>query len=458
MSPRFTFRRSGTRAAAFSLIALVLGIPAVTMRLLCVGGSCETTAEASSFAPFCSLPDGIRTSITQSTRDGRSGELLMVTRTPALSGGTAFTGRSSLEPLWPSLDGDSHRVPIVMAGAGVSPRSLPPGTGLDDVAPTISEILDFERPHPEVRSGESISDVVDSSQNPRLVIVVAWKGIGSTTLEENPGSFPNLDRLTKRGSGTWDATSNSHSSDPAAPLTTLGTGGSPSEHGITGSLLRNERSELVGAWARRSPVNVIATLGEDLDKAFDQEPVIALVGADEIDKGLIGGGWYVENDSDLVAMLPRSSSPESITAEAAELLRLTPLAKDDVPDLLAIAQQGRLEELDDQLGRLWRAARDAAGDDFVMVVAGTGSGNGPAGEVAATRGVLRRLEAVVPGERKVIEGAGPGELFLDQEVLAQQKLSDEVILDALIDMRSRSGDPLFADVFPSVTVTFGRYC
>ena len=460
MTPsRLVAGRMGRRAAAFSLAALAFGIPAVALRLLCVGGSCETTARASSYSPFCSLPDDVRSSVTESTRDGRTGELVMVAEDSDIGGGSVFSGKSSPQPRWPSLKGDAHRVPIAMAGAGVAEgASLPTGAGLDDVAPTLSHVIGFERTHPEVRSGKTLSEVVTRpARPPRLMIVVAWKGVGSATLSEDPGSFPNLEELLARGSGTLDGANGSYSSDPAGPLTTLGTGGTPSQHGITGSLLRNERGDLVTAWGPRSPVNVIATLGEDLDEALDQDPLVALVGTQEIDAGLIGGEWYVDNDRDLVSMLPEDSSPAALTAEAKRLLRMTALAKDETPDLLAVAFHGPLERLDQQLGGLWRAARAVAGDDFVLAVAGTGAmGPRPTG-LRATE-LLRRLEDTVPGRSKVIEGVGPGEIFLDQQVLAEREISDEVVLDRLLEMRSPSGGPLFADVFPSVTVTFGRFC
>ena len=462
MNPSSWIRpRLGRRAAAFSLVALIVGVPALALRLLCVGGSCDTSAEASPYAPFCSLPPGVRASVTESTRDGRSGELLMVARQAGLSGGSAFRNGSSLEPRWPSLEGRSDQVPIVIAGPGIARgASLPADAGLDDVAATISELVGFDRPHPEVRSGQPLTDVGEPPpESPKVVIVMAWKGVGSSTLSRSRTALPNLDKLLARGSGTLRGTNNSYSSDPAAPLTTLGTGGLPSQHGITGSLLRNEQADLVRAWSEASPINVIATLAEDLDEALDQEPVVALVGTQEIDKGLIGGDWYVSRDRDLIRMLPERSPVKALTNEAQQLLRVTPLGQDSTPDILGIAQQGPLGQLDRELGRLWRSARKAVGEDFVLVLAGTGSANdAPASDVGTATQLISRLEQAVPGRQKVIEGAGPGEVFIDQEVLEERKISDEVILDVLLDMKDPSGEPVFADVFPSVTVTFGRFC
>lgn len=460
MNPkRFLPTRLGKRATAFMLAAAVTGAPAATLRLLCVGGSCETPAQASAFTPFCSLPEEMRRKISVSTRDGRSGDLLAVSKRDSLVGGSAFA-RSPLLPRWPSLERPTDTVPIVMSGPGIGPgATFPADTGLDDVAPTISKILGFARPHPEVRSGEPVQAVVAGGTSPRLVVMVAWKGVGAVDLATAPDSWPHLADLMAAGAGTLEAENRSLSSDPAAALTTLGTGGVPSEHGITGSLVRNEEAELVGAWSRGSPVNVIATLAEDLDEEMDQKPVVALVGSEAPDRGLIGGDWHVEADRDLVSMLPAPSSAEAIAVQAEQLLRRTRLGRDDVPDLLAVSQQGTVEGLDRQLDRIVRAARETVGEHVLFVVAGTGSADRSLGSTDLTSGrLLRLLETAVPGRERVIEAVGPGELFLDQDLLAARGMSDEVVLDALSKLRDRSGEKLFADAFPSITVTFGRFC
>lgn len=453
--PRLTL---GKRAAAFAVVALIVGIPAIALRLLCFGGSCETPAQASSSTPFCSLPVGIRQTITESTRDGRSGDLLVVTEGVEVAGGSAFEG-TPLRPRWPSLEGASN-VPVVLSGAGIASGTTPPaGVGLDDVAPTISDALGFDRPHPSVRSGEAIPGATTSGFPPRLVVLVAWKGVGSDDLTSAPDDWPRLRALMNEGTGTLQGETNALSADPAAALTTLGTGGNPSQHGITGTLLRNETGELVTAWGRRSPGHVIATLAEHLDHELDEKPVIALVGTREEDRGLIGGDWYGfdKESSDLVSMLPASSTPRDLALEARQVLRSAPFARDDVPDLLAVSQEGPVAELDRELGRIVDAVREAAGGDVLVAVAGTGSGGGRAGGRSALR-LMTQIEEAVPGPRRMIEAVGPGEIFLDQDALATAGMSDEVVLDALFQMRGRSGQPLFADAFPSVTVTFGRFC
>ena len=449
--------RLGRRATAFMVAALLIGVPAAALRLLCAGDSCESTAEASPDTPFCSLPEDVRRSVTESVRDGRSGELLAVTTRPSIAGATAFAG-SSMIPTWPSLESrDDTQVPVVVSGTGiVAGTELGSGTGLDDVAPTISEVLDFDRPHPEVRSGRALDEALASGPAPRLVVMIAWKGVGSRGLSAEPDAWPNLARLMANGAGTLEAHNNSWSGDPAPALTSLGTGGLPSQHGITGSLLRNEDGDLVDAWGPESPTHVIATLADDLDESLGQKPVIALVGDDQIDKGLVGGDWFSDSDTDLVS-LSRTASPAQITAEAEQLLRLTPLARDDVPDVLAVSQRGPVAELDEQLGRLLAAVRDTAGGEVLVVVAGTGAVGSVDGDLFRHDRFLNGIERAVPGRKDVIEAVGPGEIFLDEEVLADRGTSEDAVLKAMLKARS-SGEAVFADAFPSVTVTFGRFC
>ena len=99
-----------------------------------------------------------------------------------------YTDVDGLRTSWPATGASTDpRVPMVFAGAGVSEGgSVPDGTTLDRVAPTVSDVLGFERAFPEVRSGTSIAGVADG-ERPRLVLLIAWKGVGSSELESRPG-------------------------------------------------------------------------------------------------------------------------------------------------------------------------------------------------------------------------------------------------------------------------------
>ncbi len=86
--------------------------------------------------------------------------------------------------------------------------------------------------------------------------------------------------------------------EPAATLTTIGTGGLPSQHGITGNLIRDKRGAPVPAWSADAPTSVIATLADDWDHATGQAAKIGLIAPDQTDQGLVGGTWYLSHDRD----------------------------------------------------------------------------------------------------------------------------------------------------------------
>jgi hypothetical protein len=254
----------------------------------------------------------------------------------------------------------------------------------------------------------------------------------------------------KEGVGTLEAEVGSLPLDPAAVLTTIGTGGLPQQHGITGSLVRNDEGRVVRAWGRGAPFSVIAALGDDLDELLRQEPRIGLVAADPSDRGIIGGNWYIEGDTDDVAM---ASRPDRAGAEAVRILR-SGYGTDAIPDLLAVTLQGPVSVLDRVLGELVEAANRASGGSAAVVVTSTGTGGSAAGSVP-----VEELEREV--ERRtgpVIEASALGGLFVDQEALASSRISEDRVVSALRDLRAPDGTRLMADVFPSIAVSFARYC
>lgn len=445
--------RGRQRLALALIILFTLGAPAAALRVFCIGKACNAPAQASERTPFCSLPDEVRGAVASGYREGRSGEILAVTAETSVAGSSASP---HLYPLWPGLDG-RPRVPVVVAGNGIrSGAELPPGTGLDDVAPTLSQVMRFDRPHPQVRSGKAVTQILQPGAPPRLVLVVAWVGVGSVDLGDHPEGWPNLRTLIREGAAGLDVQTGAASTDPAASLATLGTGGVPAQHGMTAWLVRNDEGALVKAWSRGSPVNVIATLGDDLDEELGQEPVVGLVGGAIGDLGLIGGRWYPGGDTDPTVIAPRAT-PESAASDGIRLLDREGFGRDATPDLLAVAMRGPIQKLDAALPSLLRAARDAAGGEVTVVVAGTGSALRGRSTLDATE-LREALARQVPRAAPLVEAFVPGGVFVNQKALARQELSDDVVLRALMRMRAPSGGALFADVFPGVAVTFGRYC
>jgi hypothetical protein len=396
---------------------------------------------------------------------------MAVTGTRLVSGGDAF-GRGASSPLWPSTAlPDSGRVPLVFAGTGVRKGTkVPAGTGLDDVSETIAAIIDLRRPHPDVRSGDAL-DGVASGESPRLVLEVVWKGKGSDDLERRPEAWPQLRRLLERGTGTLDAVVGSLPLDPAATLATVGTGGLPSRHGVTGSILRGDQAlyrsmsgagsagKVMPAWGVRSFGTVIATLGDHLDEKLRQRPIIGLVGTDRIDRGLIGGHWFPGGDRDSVVLLDRAASVRHQVEAARDLLTEKDLGRDDVTDLVGIVLSGPTAELDRALGELVRLANRVSQGSAAVVVTATGASDAGQAAAAMDADALRqRLERSIPASQPLIEALVPGGLYLDQGALTRLKLSDDVVLSELLALRSLSGERLMADAFPAIAIAFGRYC
>src|SRR5207247_6813639 len=95
--------------------------------------------------------------------------------------------------------------------------------GLAAFAPHLSQVLRFSRPHPEVRAGKAVAGVADG-ERPRLVLEVAWKGVGTYELRHDPRSWRSLRSLMRRGTATLAGDTGSLPLDPAAALTTIGNG------------------------------------------------------------------------------------------------------------------------------------------------------------------------------------------------------------------------------------------
>jgi len=429
----------------------VLGLPAVLMRLLCVGHSCDEETAAASVVPFCSLESELRSRITAGFREGRSPEVLAVARRTAIVGGTGYAGTTL--PLWPSLDLGAARVPIVFAGEGVVRAPIPEGTTLASIAPTLAAIIDFERPFPDVRSGEAIMGVAGGS-SPRLLLQVILKGVGSDDLEAQLDAWPFLRGLMDEGAATMDAETGSLPVDPAAAISTIGTGGPPSQHGITGEFVRTGEGRLVRSFSNEAETPVIATLADDLDEQLEQRPLIGLVGSAGSDRGAVGGEWYgSSSDADEVVVTRRDqvgSAVEMLTRGSVEF------GADRVPDLITVVMDGDIPKLDRGLERIVTTANEAADGSVALVVAGTGTlASSQATDNLRGTEIAHDLDEAV--RERVAEAAVPGGLFLDQSALAELELSEDVVIKELEGLRGPGGY-LFDDVFPAIAVSFARYC
>jgi hypothetical protein len=426
------------------LAAALVAAPAAVLRGLCAGRSCDRPARAGTDAPFCSLPDETRALVSAGFREGRSPEVLAVTGRFGAYGGAALSAGG---PAWPSIARPAE-VPLVLWGTGVARAELAEGIGLDRLAPTLARVIGLDRPHPEVRSGAAI-DGIATGARPRLVLLVVWSGVGAQELAAEPQAWPILRRLMDEGAATASAHGGSLPQDPAAVATTIGTGGLPHQHGVTGTLVRRDDGRLVRAWGPGAPPYVIATLADDIDELGGSRPLTGLAAHGPSLRGLVGSGWYLDGDSHDVSIGRRP------TSRAIRLLGRG-YGRDGATDLLAVAERGGLRALDRRLERLVAAARRAAGGSLAVAVTATGSPGGGPGALPAA-GIVDRVEAVL-GAPGVIEAAAVGGLFLDDDRLAARGLSSGEVAQALSEVTAPSGSRLFRDAFPALSVAFGRYC
>jgi hypothetical protein len=428
------------------VVLAAIGIPAAVLTATCAGRSCDASGGEAVRVPFCPLPDAVKEGVVNGFREGRSPDVL------AVADGTPVVTDVDGSPIpWPAVAAADPRVPIVFAGAGTTKgASVPDGTTLDRIAPTVAEALGFEREHPEVRSGKAVAGVADG-RRPRLVLLVGWKGVGSSELENHMNDWPFLSTLLDGGAGTLEGAAGSLPLDPAATLTTIGTGGLPSQHGITGSFIRNGRGRVVHAYAPDAPVQIIATLADDLDHA-DPSTLVGLVATDERDRGIVGGRWYPGEDPVDSVIGDSATAPLSVQVHLT-----TGYGADDAPDVIGVVLNGRVRSMDRWTREIVTEAERATSGSTLVVVAGTGSRE--ADRLAVPdEGLVAAVEDALPGDAPAVAATVAGGLFLDQAVLREEQVSGQVAVDALLAATGPDGERMLADAFQGFAVSFARYC
>jgi hypothetical protein len=441
---------TGRRLLVLLVVLAAIGIPAGVLRAVCAGRSCDEPDEGPR-VPFCTLPADLRRDIEHGYREERSPDVLGVA-----SDVPVYTeGPGGVRTPWPAVSASTDtRVPIAFAGRGVAPgAALPEGTTLDRIAPTVAEAIGFDdRPHPDVRSGTTVEGVA-GDEPPDLVLVIAWKWTGSRDLEASPETWPFLASLMREGAGTLEGRTGSLPLDPAATLSTIGTGGLPSQHGVIGSTVRNDVGEVAPAFGEGSPIPVIASLADDLDEDAAQRSEIALVATSELDRGLIGTGWaYEDHDEDTVVLARGDDAVSAVRS----LLAAWP-APDGTPDLLGVVLDGGVRQLDRRTEAIVGAARRATAGSVLVVVAGTGTWERSRLAVPDT-GLVSAVEDAVPGTSPAVAATVPGGIFLDRETLRAAEVTGQVAVDALLDVTGPDGRAIMADAFQGFAVSFARYC
>jgi len=436
---------TGRRLLLLCVVLAAIAIPAGVLQALCAGRSCDTEGSRTR-VPFCPLPEGLKRQIVSGYREGRSPDVLGVA-----NGVPVFREIDGVRASWPAIGTFTDtRVPMVLWGRGVSPGAVvPSGTTLDRIAPTVSEILGFDRPFPAVRSGTPIEGVA-SGERLRLVLLIAWKWTGTSELEGR-GVPRFLSSMLEDGAGTLEGETGSLPLDPAATLTTIGTGGLPSQHGVIGSFVRNDEGEVVPALGEGAPVTVIASLADDLEDA-DPATLVGLVATEETDRGIVGGGWYPDQEPVDVVIGDSAAAPLAV-----EVNLSTGYGADDKPDVLGVVLDGSVRSMDQGTRRIVNAAEHATGGSVLVVVAGTGSWE-RARLAEPDTAIVDAVEEAVPGDAEAVTAVAPGGLFLDQDVLREAQVTGQVAVDAMRSVELPDGERMVADAFQGFAVSFARYC
>jgi len=425
------------------VVALALvGAPAVALTALCVGQSCADEDQVAAAVPFCALPRDLRAQIEAGFRQGHSPDVMSATSGNDITGGTAGSSNAA----WPHapLTALQNSVPIVWFGHGVNPEAIPPGTGLDSIAPTVARLIGYDRPHPEIRSGAPLPAAVRPNADPPLVVEIVWKGVGSEAFTDG---FPAwTERLASGGdvASTLRGTTGSLPVEPATTLTTIGTGGLPFQHGITGNLIRDKEGVAVPAWSASLPTSIIATLPDDWDHAQNQQARVGLIAPDSTDRGLVGGTWYLDHDRDDL-VFGRHDPVRAV----GRLLR-SGYGVDDTTDILGVVLAG--SAADAQTRAIVEAVRNAV-PDATFVVTASGRTTRSDGSGAA---VGRRVNQAIGSP--VVAAVVPGGLFLDQAVMATNDVTSDDVVRAMDAMTAPDGTELFADAYPGFAISFSRYC
>jgi hypothetical protein len=249
------------------------------------------------------------------------------------------------------------------------------------------------------------------------------------------------------GAWTFSGTTASLPVDPAAVLTTIGTGGLPSQHGITGTLVRDAHGVIVRAWSKQAPTSIIATLPDDWDHATAHQARIGLVASDGVDRGLVGGTWYIDHGRDDLVI-----GPGDPVSSVARLLK-SGYGADGTTDLLGVVLYGLTQRMDRQTGAIVEEILRQVPDATFVI---TATGAAARGTAAHTPDVVTKVDSAVGTH--VVESAVPGGFFLNQQVMAARGITSDDVVRAMDALKAPDGTPLFADAYPGFAVSFSRYC
>ena len=219
----------------------------------------------------CALPKDEIVRIWRGLYPPRSVDLSMVAQPPNYIG--TFDLNSHTGP-WDYL----QEVPLVFYGPNHI-KALGEREGLENITsvyPTVGALTGVDL---DERDGRVLSEILKPSDAPpKLVLTIAWDGVGRNVLERWPDHWPNLARMEQEGASFVDATVGSSPSQTPTIHATLGTGTFPRSHGITSINQRVESGAVEEVFLERDMSALEqSTYGDDIDLALGNEPKVGLL-------------------------------------------------------------------------------------------------------------------------------------------------------------------------------------
>ena len=251
----------------------------------------------------CAMPKDELVRVWRGLYPGRSVDLSMVAQAPNYIG--TFDLNSHTGP-WDYL----QEVPLVFYG----PRYIKPlGTrdGLENITsvyPTVGELTEVDLGE---RDGRAFSEILEQMDAPpKLILTIAWDGVGRNVLERWPDSWPNLARMEREGVSFIDATVGSSPSQTPTVHATLGTGTFPRAHGITSINQRVESGSVEEVFLERDMSDLEeSTYADDIDLALDNAPRVGVLGWVSWHIAMMSHGTsFTGGDADEVVMVDKNGA------------------------------------------------------------------------------------------------------------------------------------------------------
>ena len=226
---------------------------------------------------------------------GRSGELQLVLA-PFNTSNYTFESRD-LQPKDPRSShamgwGYTERVPLLLYAPGIveGPEDRLERVTLADLAPSAARLMGFGFDAPD---GEPLPGLPDARKPPKVIVTFVIDGGGWNALSQWPTAWPVLRSLMRRGLNYRNAVMGSFPSVTACAHATIGTGGFPRSHGISGHNMRY-RGRVVKAYGDIGAADpsyiVVPTLADAWNEETGDRAWVGEIGYQIWHVGMLGRG------------------------------------------------------------------------------------------------------------------------------------------------------------------------